>query len=141
MVLSLTPFAVCDATKRSKISATVWLLGCLNNCFLDIKNGHPAFRKMDKKAGCLVFLQDITKTLENVVFSRACVFRTLWINLKFRAPTHYASYMLQLSRSTTRVCRLSPRRTIRVDLIVDFYLSIDRFNEHSSTEPFTFIRT
>lgn len=38
----------------------------------------------------------------------SCVFRTLWINLKFRAPTHYASYMLQLSRSTTRVCRLSP---------------------------------
>ena len=25
---------------------------CLNNCFLDIKNGHPAFRKMNKKAGC-----------------------------------------------------------------------------------------
>ena len=28
---------------------------CLNNCFLDIKNRHPAFRKMDKKAGCLDF--------------------------------------------------------------------------------------
>ncbi len=28
---------------------------CLNNCFLDIKNGHPAFRKMNKKAGCLDF--------------------------------------------------------------------------------------
>ena len=52
MVLSLTPFAVCDATKRSKISATVWLFDCLNNCFLDIKNGHPAFHKMNKKAGC-----------------------------------------------------------------------------------------
>lgn len=25
---------------------------CLNNCFLDIKNRHPAFRKMNKKAGC-----------------------------------------------------------------------------------------
>ena len=25
---------------------------CLNNCFLDIKNRHPAFRKKNKKAGC-----------------------------------------------------------------------------------------
>ena len=35
---------------------------CLNNCFLDIKNRHPAFRKMNKKAGCPTVFKHWKKT-------------------------------------------------------------------------------